>query len=609
MAVVAQDQGDLTDTLQQELVITHSKQPISTLDVHKPIDIISTEEIRRYGIDDISSLLDSRVGLSVVGARSNFGKDKSLFLQGASGEFTLILLDGVPLTDPSAIGNSFDLRSISLADIERVEILKGGQSGLYGTDAIAGVVNLITNPKAAEKVSGMLKGGLGSYDTRELSGSLKFPIVSSLSANVSGSIFSSGGISEALDEQGVGFDEDGLTRLTGNARLTWNLTNNIKLSPYLKTSFFEGDFDGGSFFDSEDTYETDWTSLGLNSTYDIAGGKVIGHIGRVITDRIFNTAFGAFEFRGRYDDLDVHGYKKIGSNLTITLGLHSQEHSLVDSTTTVVDPDITIWSPYAQVDYAFNKATNVHGGLRYNDHSTFGTNVNFSLGATSWFTDQVKVYASYATSYRAPNLFQLFGSFGANPDLLAQEGRTINLGLELHDLGVLSKLGINLFDRDVDDLIIFAGSAFDNVPNQNDMGLDLSTAFELGSIDLKASYTYLFGELDDQINEPTENLLRRPNHQFDLGIATKPWKSGLIDFSLRYTGERDDAFFDNITFATEAVVLDSYWLSDLVISHGFSSIDLNVSLSLRNLFDTNYQEIAGFATQGRNFMLSVRKDF
>jgi len=377
----------------------------------------------------------------------------------------------------------------------------------------------------------------------------------------------------------------------------------------VKTSFFDGDFDGGSFFDSEDTYETDWISYGLNSTYNIEGGKIVGHLGRVITDRIFNTAFGVFDFRGRYIDLDIHGYKQIGDDFTLTLGLHRQGHSLLDSTTVVANPDITIWSPYTQLDYAVSPTTQLHSGLRFNDHSTFGSNVNFSLGVSSWLSSQFKAYASYATSYRAPNLFQLFGSFGANPDLNPQEGRTINLGFKAYDLGVLSELSVNLFDRDVAELIIFGVNGFTNVSNQNDVGMDLSTKWEIGSIILRASYTLLFGELDDQMNEPTENLLRRPNNQFDFGVSVKPWKSGNVDFSLRYAGDRDDAFFDNITFATEAVVLDAYWLSDLTLGHQFSSLDLFVSLSLRNIFDESYQEIAGFATQGRNYMLSVSKAF
>jgi len=607
--VFGQDEIPLSDSLTKELVITHSKQPISILNTHKPIDVISSEEIKRYGIDDVSSLLDSRVGLSVVGSRSNFGKDKSLFLQGASGEFTLILIDGSPLTDPSGIGSSFDLRSISLSGIERIEILKGGQSGLYGTDAIAGVVNLITSTDANDEISGSLKAGYGSYNTREVSGSLNLPLAQGLSASLSVGTFGTDGISEALDEQGVGFDEDGLTRHTGTARITWKPNDELKVSPYYKTSFFEGDFDGGSFFDSEDTYETDFSSFGLNTSYDIGEGKIVAHLGRVITDRTFNTAFGAFAFRGRYLDLDIHGYKQIGDDLTLTVGLHRQGHNVLDSTTTIVNPDITIWSPYTQIDYSVTESTHLHGGLRFNDHSTFGSNLNFSLGASNWFSDQVKGYVSYATSYRAPNLFQLFGSFGANPDLTPQEGRTINLGIEAHDLGVLSKIALNLFDRSVKDLIVFEGGAFANVPNQNDMGLDLSTNWMIGSVRLNTSYTYLFGELDDQVNDPSENLLRRPNHQFDLGLGVKPWKSGNIDFNLRYTGDRNDAFFDNLTFATEAVILDAYWLSDLVVGHQVSSLDLYISLSLRNLFDESYEEIAGFATQGRNFMLSVSKDF
>ena len=607
--IFGQDETTLLDTLKKELIITHSKKPVSRLDAHKPVDVITAEEIRRYGINDISSLLDNRVGLSVVGARSNLGKDKSLFLQGASGEFTLILLDGSPLTDPSAIGNSFDLRSISLTDIERIEILKGGQSGLYGTDAIAGVVNLITSKEHADQVSGVLKAGIGSYDTREIGGNLKIPIASTLSATLTASAFSTGGISEALDEEGVGFDEDGLSRYTGSARFAWQPSSALYISPYYKSSFFEGDFDGGSFFDSEDTYETDWTSFGLNASHDIEEGKIVAHIGRVITDRTFNTAFGVFDFRGRYVDLDIHGYRQLGNDLTITLGLHRQAQSLRDSTTSIVNPNVTIWSPYTQVDYAISSRTHLHGGLRFNSHSTFGSNVNFSLGASQWASNRIKLYSSFATSYKAPNLFQLFGSFGGNPNLLPQEGWTINIGAEAYDLGLLSKLGLNFFARNVDELIIFDGVGFDNVPNQSDIGFDFSSVWDLGVVDLSTSYTYLFGELDDQVSEPTENLLRRPNHQFDIGLSAKPWSSGRVSFNMRYSGNRDDIFFDNLTFASEAVVLDEYWLGDLTIGHRVSSLDLDISLALRNLFDESYQEIAGFSTQGRNFVLSVSKVF
>ena len=141
----AKAQTDTTkETVLDEVVVTATKSPKKLSETGKVIKVITKEQIERSGGKDLSQLLNEQVGITVNGATSNPGKDKSLYLLGATDKYTLILLDGIPLNEPAGVGGSFDLRLLSLNNIERIEILQGSQSTLYGSNAVAGVVNIIS---------------------------------------------------------------------------------------------------------------------------------------------------------------------------------------------------------------------------------------------------------------------------------------------------------------------------------------------------------------------------------------------------------------------------------------------------------------------------------
>jgi vitamin B12 transporter len=148
-------QQDSLNTRQlDEVVISATKFPKSKSETGKVLTVIDQDQIKRSTGKDITQLLNEQVGLVVSGSNSNPGKDKSVYLQGAKNEYTLILLDGIPLNDPSSVsGGAYDLRLISLDQVERIEILKGSQSTLYGSDAIAGVINIITK-RGGDKPAG-----------------------------------------------------------------------------------------------------------------------------------------------------------------------------------------------------------------------------------------------------------------------------------------------------------------------------------------------------------------------------------------------------------------------------------------------------------------------
>jgi len=147
-----------------EVVFTANKYPNKTSLTGKVLTIISRQQLEKSGGKDLAQILNEQAGLVINGANSNAGKDKTVFLRGAAGEHTLITIDGIPVYDPSGIGNNFDIRNISIDNIDRIEILKGSQSTLYGSDAIAGVINIITK-KASQKL--ISTTGAVSYGSNE----------------------------------------------------------------------------------------------------------------------------------------------------------------------------------------------------------------------------------------------------------------------------------------------------------------------------------------------------------------------------------------------------------------------------------------------------------
>ena len=157
--IIAQ-QDSLQARQLSEVVITATKFPKNQSETGKVLTVIDEDVIKRSAGKDIAQLLNEQVGLAVSGATSNTGKDKAVYLRGSKSEYTLILLDGVPLSDPSGIsGGAYDLRMISLDHVERIEILKGSQSTLYGSDAVAGVINIITKKNPEKPVGFFANAG------------------------------------------------------------------------------------------------------------------------------------------------------------------------------------------------------------------------------------------------------------------------------------------------------------------------------------------------------------------------------------------------------------------------------------------------------------------
>ena len=610
----AQTDQSIADTVDiTEIVVTHSKVPLPEKQTAKPIQVITQQQIERSAGKDLSQLLHEEAGLLINGAYSNLGKDKALYLQGAGGDYTLVLLDGQPIVDPSGLGGSFDLRLFSLEQLERVEILKGSQSTLYGSDAIAGVINLITRKSGDKALGGY--GGLayGSFNTLKanvgLNGSLN-----KLDYNLNIARNSTDGISEALDKDGNNnFDDDGFEKLNLNANLKYTPTEKLSISPFLRYNDFEGDFDADAFTDAPNTFTAEFINPGLNASFQTEKLLASATYGYTKTDREFKTSFGDSPFRGRFHNVDAFASYQANDFIKIIGGVNYQDLQVLDTNAVIVDPAAQITSPYLTILLQGYKRLNLELGYRFNNHSKFGSNSNVTAAAGYWLSDQIKLRASYTTGFKAPTLFQLYGQFGANENLDPQKSASIQAGLTFQTSNENLLLDVGLFNRKVEDIIVYAFvPGYFNQDEQNDTGVEAQLKWRVNEqLSVNGRYSFLTGEVTtkNQLEQDTSfnNLIRRPKHHFYLAINYQPTDRLFFSVQGQQVGERADLFFNPANFyAAEEVTLESYFLLNAYAEYRLFDGQMTLFVDAKNLTDADFSEVYGFNGLGFNVLGGLR---
>jgi len=250
----------------EEIVITDSKIERPIRQTARPVEVIPQSTVAKYIGKTLDQLLEDQVGVSINGGNSNPAAIKNIYVRGAAPGYTLILIDGLPASDASAIGSTLDFRLLDINQIERIEIAKGSQSTLYGSDAIAGVINIITKKGNTEPFKVNANVTYGNYETVESGVSIN-GTTGGLNYNIGHQISSSDGISEAFDRTGDNnFDNDGHDKKVTYAKINYSINEKWNISPSAQHSTFEGDYDAGSFTDGTDNYESELLNLGIKST-------------------------------------------------------------------------------------------------------------------------------------------------------------------------------------------------------------------------------------------------------------------------------------------------------------------------------------------------------
>ena len=270
----------------------------------------------------------------------------------------------------------------------------------------------------------------------------------------------------------------------------------------------------------------------------------------------------------------------------------------------IAERDARILSPYSTLYLKGLGGFSAELGYRLNNHSEYGNNSTFSFSPAFNISESVKIYGSVSTGFKAPTLDELFGPFGANPDLDPQRSLYVNTGVEAYLLDQSLKLSAQYFNREIDDLIIFSTQGYINRDRQNDYGLELSADWLIGnSVQAGFWYNLIDGEIttfDADGNERTQsNLIRRPKQSTGIHAGVAVSDQLYIRIDGEYNGERQDLYFNpENNFAQEDITLDAYTLVNLYAEYKLYNGRFTVFGDVKNLFNTNFTEVYGFNTTG-----------
>lgn len=612
----AQSISETADTTLQldEIVVQASKFSISPRETSKPVLIIDRQEIEESSGSNLAQLLHEQSGIRINNSQGSPANNQDLFVQGASTEYTLILLDGVAVSDASGIGGAIDLRLLPLHNVERIEILKGNQSTLYGSSALAGVINIITKSGADStfQPSGTLE--YGAYNSfkgaGEISGSLKDMLDYSVGYNHK----SSDGISAAATPDGSeSFQNDGFTQNSFYANVALKPVEGVIIKPFVKYSDFEGDYDADAFMDAPNTFTNNMWNPGIQANFETSNFKISSTYLVTETERVFSSEFGETALDGRFQNFDTFLNYRLNPTLNLMAGINWQEGLRPeDEENQITEASTSFTSPYGTILLDAGNGIRAEAGFRANIHSKYGSNTTYSFSPSYQVSDNFKVFASIGTGFKAPTLDQLFGQFGANPDLEPEESRSIQVGVETYLLDQTLKIESHFFDRQIENLIAYAANGYINRDREETRGVEVSVNWLAAqNLTIGGFYNYLHGEtltLNESGDEQSRTgLIRLPNHNFGVNVSYRFSNGLMIKADGELSGERTDLFFNpENNYAPEEVSLDSYLLTNVYAEYAVFDQSLTVFGTVRNLFDADFTEVYGYNTMGIHARAGVR---
>ena len=613
------------------LFVTAHKGPSKLNRIGKNIFAIPREQLAHSEGTDLSQLLN-QTGFMVNGAYSNPSALKSLFVRGASSKYSLLLYDGVPVLDPSALGGQHDLRMFSSDELSSVELMRGSYSTLYGSAAVAGVLNLRSIRPDSNRplvVDGYL--GLGNLNTYQgnlkLHGSLLGPQKGGLGLSylIDLGRKQSKGISEALPpstQRGEEFDLDGFYRNNLSTSLELRYKD-VLIKPYLRHTFLSHSYDASGFVDSPAHQHRGDLNVGgidIDWQYGKASDLRIKlsqqqRFRKYIRPDYVNPQLEAEDtYRGLFRFADLYTNLRLSSRMSLLAGTEYRYEGTPTAHVDTVKRESV--APY--LIFQFNPFSSLHMelGSRLNWYTKYGTQLSYDVNPFVLLSEYTKVYASYATSFIAPNLFELTDPSYGNLELTPEQSESIEIGVvsqpkvrSSSSYGLRIGGRVALFHRDIQDVIAWETTGYTNRDQQIDQGLEVEPILYLGN-DLRIDIAYGFVSGRVTVDEKQERrLIRLPQHNYRAQIQWTPHNRLLLRTNMQLVGKRLDTDFSSLPPSEER--LSSYSLYDLYLAYTpLKKSSLRLFVDLKNIFnEKDYAEIIGYKVPGMRFLLGLRFKF
>ncbi len=613
-------QKNTASNLLEDVIVTANKIEQKQNGTSKVITVITAAQIQQNAGRTIAQILNEQAGLSLPGTLSNLGTVPSIYMRGAASGRTLILLDGAPVGDPSMISNEFDLNLVPLNQVERIEILKGAQSTLYGSDAIGGVINIITKSKGGGG------GGFsyGSYGTKQ--GNFQF------NANVKKLDFAIGfenqnadGFSSAKDiTNKANFDKDGYQNNSFFVKAKYQIDTLWNLQLSSRKTAYTSAIDYGGFMDDKDNeFKNATTMSGLVLKYKKAKTNFQLQYQYTTQDRTYlndsaDRKYIIFEnnqYAGKTHFADAFLSTPIHKNIQWIIGTDFRYGSYNQTY-----ESISQYGPYNDVfkdTFQFQNAlyTSVlindnakkwllELGARYNNHNRFGNNQTFTFNPSYALTNQVRLIASVSTGFKAPSLYQL----SYNDQLKAETSFNTELGISFRKGQVFARAVY--YNRNIKNGIDYnyIDYNFFNFIQQKVNGLEIEIQHPITEQHhFSLNYTLMNGQETNQNRITTTDtitynyLLKRPKHslnaQWNYAI-NKKWNASLTG---RFISERKDVG----GYGKADVTLGYYTLLNAAIHYNWNK-RLVLFANGQNLLNDNFSEVNGYNAIGRMLQFGIR---
>jgi vitamin B12 transporter len=622
----AQESDTLSVKNLQEVVVSDTKFAQSREKSGKVIEVITAKEIDQKKGQSLANVLHQVAGVEINGSQSFGGKNLGYYIRGGRNRQTAIYIDGIPLMDASGINLEYDLRLISIDQIEKIEVMKGASSTLYGSGAATGVINVTLKKSPKTTFNGSAYTTLGTQNTVATSRTKAQDINQGFILNGSGHKVSymtslnsndTKGMSEAAGDD---FEEDSFSRVNVMQKFGFKPNENLSFEVFgtydrIKNTF-DNSFDGvvANSDDVNNANLSEQVRIGFLPKYTYKNGEFAINAGASTIDRkvqMTNTwanTIDNYNYTGRTVSLDAFNKYSFTSSLFIVLGTQYQYFDMIQKDPyAIVSNDqakFNLIDPYATLVFNSELGLNLNLGARLNTHSEYGNQVVYNINPSYVFANlPLKVIASYSTAYITPSLYQLYGPYG-NIALTPEENATAEFGFESQLLD--KKLTINTvgFYRAEENTIgfFYDAATFEsyyvtNIGRNTAKGLETTIRYHLSKqITFTGNYTLT------QVDKILNRLI--PKNKANLEVNYN-FKRGNLAGQYQFVDQRIDTYYDANVWAKQTTNLSAYQLLNTTFSYELLPKRLHVFTAITNVMNESFQEVLGYNTRGRNYKLGV----
>lgn len=574
------------------IVISATRYEENVESLGSSISVVGGEELKERNDMLLSDSIRSVPGIQVTGSGGP-GKTTSVFMRGASAAQTLILVDGIPVNEN--LSGQFDFGDFSALGVEQIEVVRGSQSLMYGSDAMGGVINIVTaRPTEEAGLQGTLGGGNYGYQKYTLKGDTGGE---NLRGNVYGSYSSLDGISTAVASE-TNTEDDPYENMTVGTAVEANISD-VKISPSFRYSksntsldgfdYVEGAVDALDYIQHRDTLQS---SVKVEKEGDTFSPSLI--LG--LTNDSFDAhdpvvSFNTYDFSSKTYTVQAQNLYKYSEELKLLTG-YSYEGNQGKNVGSF-DKSRDVNSLYANLMLAPMKGTDIGLGARYDHNSSFG-DIGTYRATLSQDVDPLasRIHTSFGTGFRAPTFSDLYFPGFSNPNLDAEKSTS-------YDLGLASKFGfistdITGFYTRYKDLIAFNTETFipENLARAQTYGVETSVKFDVSEyVEPSLTYTYL----DSEDRDTHQALARRARHQGGASLKINPSEGLITRLDSFYLADRKDSTGAN---------MDNYIVVNASVEYEFTK-NIRPFIKGQNLLDNDYEEIPGYGTFGAFYYAGV----